>query len=74
MGQGGGQAGQGPGRTVDLLRLPGGTLEAYPEVKSDPKHFRHCPALFETHQGVPQLQDRAGHGVQVDDVGAEEIT
>ena len=41
MGQGGRQAGQGPGRAADLLRLPRGTLEAHPHVQPDREHVRH---------------------------------
>jgi hypothetical protein len=31
---------------------------------------RHRPAPDEAHQGVPEPQDRARHGLQADDVGA----
>jgi|GEM_PF-2282303 len=35
--------------------------------------LRHGPAPHETHQRMPQPQDRAGHGLQADDVSAEEM-
>ena len=73
MGQGGRQAGQGSRRAADLLRLPGRALEAYPDVKSDRKHVRHRAASHQANQGVPQPQNRPRHGVQADDVGAEEM-
>lgn len=73
MGQGGRQANQGPGRASDLLRLPGRALKAHPHVEPDRKHLRHRAAPHETHQGLPQPQDRPRHGVQADDVGAEEM-
>jgi hypothetical protein len=34
--------------------------------------LRHRPAPHKTQQWVPQPQDRAGHGLQTDEVGAEE--
>lgn len=37
------------------------------------KHIRHRPSSNQTHQGMPQPQDRSGHGLQADDVGAEEM-
>jgi len=38
-----------------------------------PITLRDGPASHETHEGMPQPEDRAGHGLQADDVGAEEM-
>ena len=37
------------------------------------EHLCHRAAPHETHQGLPQPQDRPGQGLQADDVGAEEM-
>ena len=37
------------------------------------KHLRHRPAPHQALQGLPEPQDRAGHGLQADDIGAEEM-
>jgi hypothetical protein len=37
------------------------------------KHIRRRPAPSQADQGVPEPQDRPGHGLQTDDVGAEEM-
>ena len=73
MGQGGRQAYQGPGHAADLLRVPCGTLEAHPHVEPDREHVRHRQTPNEAHQGLPQPQDRPGHGFQAHDVGTEEM-
>jgi len=73
MGQGRGQAGQGSRCLADLLRLPGRALETHPDIKPDREHVRDGQAPDETHQGLPQPQDRTGHGLQADDVGAKEM-
>lgn len=56
-----------------LRRLPGGTLEAHPDVQPDRKHLCHRAPPNQTHQGMPQSQDRPGHGIQADDVSAQEM-
>jgi len=60
---------------ADGIALTGATARAAlsPDVKPDQEHLCDRPAPHKTNQGVPQPQDWAGHGLEADDVGAEEM-